>query len=257
TRSFPKKSYNLAFPQDRRLFWKEGVPRAADLKLLSNYADKTKSRNTLAWELHREAGVAALHAWPVRVQRNGAFYAIADAVEDADSRYLERAGLNPSGALYKLYDTLRTGLPAGESGYEKKTRKWENSSDLNALASGLNRTGDALLRFGFDNIDLPASINMLAANSMISNTDLGHKNYFLYRDTGRTDEWRLLPWDLDLSFGHNWTSAFNYFDDQLYTNNPVAAGSAPGSGKPMFAFCYNGRNTPNGGAAIADMYHRR
>ncbi len=257
TRAFPKKSYNLAFPGDRRLFWKDGVERAADLKLLSNYADKTKSRNTLAWELNREAGVAALQAWPVRVQRNGQFYALADAVEDADDRYLTRAGLNPQGALYKLYATLSSGLPAGESGQEKKTRKWENSADLNALATGLNRSGEALLQFGFDNVDLPASITMLAANSMTSNTDLGHKNYFLYRDTGITNEWRLLPWDQDLTFGHNWTSDFNYFNDQLYTTNAVPAASAPGGGNSMFAFCYRGKGAANGGAAIADMYHRR
>lgn len=251
TQSFPKKSYNLRFPSDHKLLWREGASRVNDLKLLTNYADKTKSRNTLAWEMMRESGVAAHFAFPVRVQRNGQFYAVVDAVEDADDEYLKRAGLNERGALYKMYAPLSSGLPAGESGYEKKTRKSENAADLNALASGLARSGENLLRFGYDNVDLPATVNMLAALSMTSDTDTGHKNYYLYRDTGRTNEWRLLPWDLDLTFGHNWTSTYAYFDDQLYSNNPVQPGSAAGSSNIMFRFGYNGS------AAIADMYRRR
>lgn len=251
TASFPKKSYNLDFPTDRQPRWAPDGHRVADLKLLSNYADKTKCRNTLAYEMFREAGVAAHFAFPVRVHRNGQFYALADLVEDADEDYLTRAGLNPDGALYKLYAPLNTGLPSGESGYEKKTRKFENAADLNALAEGLKLTGTNRLTFGYDNIDIPATINYLAALNMTHNNDTGHKNYFLYRDTGRTDEWRLLPWDVDLSFGHNWTGTFNYFDDQLYTTNPATPSSGPGSSNLMFRFGYNGS------PAIAEMYLRR
>ena len=45
------------------------------------------------------------------------------------------------------------------------------------------------------------------------NNDQGHKNYYMYRDSNRTGEWTILPWDVDLSLGHTWTSAQNYFDD--------------------------------------------
>ncbi|MDB6132216.1 MAG: Spore coat protein CotH [Verrucomicrobiales bacterium] len=253
TASFLKRSYNLNFPSDRNLLLGDGR-RVKDLKLLSNYADKTKARNTLAYEMYREAGVAAHFAFPVRVQRNGAFYAISDAVEDADESFLERAGLNPQGALYKLYAPLASGLVAGESGYEKKTRETEPSTELNALASGLNMSGENRLKFGYDNIDLPATVNALAALNMTSNNDTGHKNYYLFRDSGRTDEWRLLPWDVDLSFGHNWTGTYNYFDDALNVNNDASPNSAPGSGNIFFRFGYFGAAFPS---AISDMYLRR
>ncbi|MES2708731.1 MAG: lamin tail domain-containing protein [Verrucomicrobiota bacterium] len=254
TASFPKRSYNLNFPSDRNLLLTPGGKRVKDLKLLSNYADKTKARNTLAYEMYREAGVAAHFAFPVRVQRNAAFYGISDAVEDADENYLERAGLNPEGSLYKLYAPFASGLPAGESGYEKKTRETDPSTELNTLATGLNLSGENRLLFGYDNIDLPATVNMLAALNMTSNRDTGHKNYYLFRDSGRTDEWRLLPWDVDLSFGHNWTSTYNYFDDDLKTNNDANPSGAVGSGNIFFRFGYFGAAYPS---AVSDMYLRR
>lgn len=255
TASFPKHSYNLNFPSDRNLLLTPDGKRVKDLKLLSNYADKTKARNTLGYEMYREAGVAAHFAFPVRVQRNAAFYCISDAVEDADENYLERAGLNPDGALYKLYAPFASGLAAGESGYEKKTRETEPSTELNTLAAGLNLSGESRLAFGYDNIDLPATINMLAALNMTSNRDTGHKNYYLFRDSGRTDEWRLLPWDVDLSFGHNWTSTYSYFDDDLKTNNDASPSGAVGYGNNIFfRFGYAGGGYPS---AVSDMYLRR
>lgn len=258
TADFPKKSYNLNFPSDRNLLLNPGEKRVKDLKLLSNYADKTKFRNTLAYEMYRSAGVAAHFAFPVRVQRNGVFHSVADAVEDADESYLERAGLNPEGALYKLYAYLSTGLSVGESGYEKKTREasttTESTAELNALATGLNKNGDARLVYGYDNICIPATVNSLAALNMTSNRDLGHKNYYLFRDNGRTDEWQLLPWDVDLAFGHNWTGTYSYFDDDLKTNNDASPSGAPGVTNIFFRFGYMGASYPS---AISDMYLRR
>lgn len=251
TRGFPKKSYNLDFPTDRPFLWREGAEPVADLKLLTNYADKTKARNTLSYQMMREAGVAAHFAFPVRVQRNGQFYAIADAVEDADDNYLARAGLDPAGALYKMYAHLLPNLPAGSSGYEKKTRRTENAADLNALANGLAATGETRLRYGYDNVNLPATINLLASHILTSNTDVGHKNYYVFRETERNGEWRLLPWDMDLTFGHNWTSDFNYFNDQLYTTNAVSPSGAAGNGNKFYEFGYRGST------AITDMYLRR
>jgi hypothetical protein len=55
--------------------------------------------------------------------------------------------------------------------------------------------------------------------------DCCHKNYYIYRDTGVTDEWQFVPWDQDLSFGRNWTSSRNYFDDTMYYQNALYIGN--------------------------------
>ncbi len=55
--------------------------------------------------------------------------------------------------------------------------------------------------------------------AIASSQDLGHKNYYLYRDTEGTGEWAITPWDLDLTWGRNWLDASGYFTDTIFTNN--------------------------------------
>lgn len=220
---FPKKSYNIDFNRTHRFRWHPDAPRVADIDLLTNWADKSKTRHVLAYEVMRESGVAAHFAFTVRVQQNGAFFSTADLVEDADEIYLERAGLNPQGALYKMYANLlnKDAGNTGTTGVEKKTRRHENNADLQALIDGLDLTGAALERYLFDHIDIPACVNMLAANSVIRNIDMHQKNWYAYRDTGRSGEWALLPWDLDLSHGRVWNTQYTYFDNGLYSDGFV------------------------------------
>ncbi|MCC6231842.1 MAG: CotH kinase family protein, partial [Verrucomicrobiales bacterium] len=155
---FPKKSYNLDFNRGHHFQWSTNAPRVADIDLLSNWADKSKVRHVLAYEVMRRSGVAAHFAYTVRVQHNGAFFSTADLVEDADETYLERAGLNPDGALYKVYaNTLNKDAGnTGNSGVEKKTRRSENNNDLQELINGLDLTGPALERYLYDHVDIPA-----------------------------------------------------------------------------------------------------
>lgn len=218
--SFPKKSYDLDFNGDNRFVWKEDAARTAkDINLITNYADKTKFRNTLAHEIGALAATPYHFAFPIRVQRNGAFHGVMDMVEDGDDRMLERNGLNPDGALYKMYDAL-----ASSSTAEKKTRKTEDKTDLNALIAGLNPSTALATRrtFAYDNVDIPAAVNYLAVRQLNSDRDHGHKNYYMYRDTGVTNEWHPIIWDVDLTFGHEYDSSSGYFKDAIISTVPLA-----------------------------------
>ncbi len=219
TGGFPKKSYDIDFNKGDRFLPYEGGKRAKDINLITNWADKSKTRNTIGYEIMRKAGHPAHYSFPVRVQQNAAFFNTADLVEDGDDRYLDRVGLDDEGALYKMYNRL----DSATSGVNKKTRKDENNSDLSALVSGLGLSGDAKLRYGYDNMNIAGTINYLAALDMTNNRDHGHKNYYVYRDTNGTGEWRPLVWDIDLCLGRNWRSGPAYFDD-VFTNNNLRAG---------------------------------
>jgi hypothetical protein len=228
TAGFPKKSYNIDFNRTQRFRWSTNAPRVADIDLLTNWADKSKVRHVLGYEVMRESGVAAHFAFTVRVEQNGNFFSTADFVEDADEIYLERAGLNPEGALYKVYSNVLN-KDQGDSatvGVEKKTRRFENNSDLQALINGLDLTGTNLTTYLYDNIDIPRCVSMLAANSVIRNIDMHRKNWYIYRDTGRSGEWAILPWDLDLSHGRVWNQQNTYFDNALYTDSFVVSGTS-------------------------------
>jgi len=228
TGGFVKKSYNLDFNKTQRFLWSNDAPRVADIDLLTNWADKSKVRHPLAWEIMRESGVNAHYAFTIRVEQNGEFFSTADFVEDGDDIFLERAGLNKDGALYKVYSN-RLNKDQGDTGYagiEKKNRKSENNNDLQALINGLDLLGTGLNEYIRDNIDIPKTVNMLAANSVIRNIDMHSKNWYIYRDTGQTNEWAILPWDLDLSQGRVWNSTNTYFDNRVYTDGLVVTGNS-------------------------------
>lgn len=216
TAAFAKKSQNLDFNTDNRFTWSEGaVRKVKDVDLLSNHADKTRVRNSLSHEVARLAGAVHHFAFPVRVQRNGGFHGVMDMVEDGDDRMLERNGLDPDGALYKMYDAL-----VSTSGGEKKTRRDEGKGDLQELISALDPTlpADVRRRHAYDHVDLPATVNYLATRVINNDRDHGHKNYYLYRDTNGSGEWRPVMWDVDLTWGRNYSASSGYFDDSLYSN---------------------------------------
>ncbi|MDG2124863.1 MAG: lamin tail domain-containing protein, partial [Verrucomicrobiales bacterium] len=222
TRSFTKKSYDLDFNKGARFRWKEGEKRVKDINLLTNWADKSKGRHSMAYEIFARAGAAHHFGFPVRVQQNGAFFSTADMIEDGDDRYLERLGLDPEGALYKMYNRLDS-----TGGVGKKTRKEEGTADLAALINGLDPNDGTSARrtYLYDHVDIAECVNYFAAMTIVSNRDYGHKNYYLYRDTNGTGEWAFLVWDLDLSWGHNWGNGQGYFDDTIYSNNPLETGA--------------------------------
>ncbi|MEM7384329.1 MAG: CotH kinase family protein, partial [Verrucomicrobiota bacterium] len=217
SRGFPKKAHDFDFNRENRFKFDEDEERVKDFNFLSNWADKSKVRNSLAYGMYNEGGVKAHWAHPIRVEQNGEFFSTADMVEDGDNRYLDRVGLSRRGALYKMYNRLDS-----VGGGEKKSRRWEDTKDLQALIDGI-RTGSTAEKtsYIYDNVDIPGMINFLVMNKIINNTDFGHKNYYVYRDTEGTGEWVILPWDVDLSLGRRWTSGATYFLDDMQLTTPI------------------------------------
>ena len=239
TQGFPKKSYNLNFNKGNRFKWAIGEAEIRTVNLLSNYADKAKVRNTMAYESWHNSLHAASHfsnLLHVRQATGGTpttgFYGVYDMVEDGNEEFLDRCGLDQNGALYKMYNSLES-----VGGAEKKTREFEGPADLQALIDGVNPALSLAQRrwYSYDNVDIPTLINFCAANVLILNTDWGHKNYYVYRDTLGTKNWFTLPWDQDLSFGHTWTGSQNYFDDDMHSQGGLPVG---GGGNYLMSLVY-------------------
>jgi hypothetical protein len=226
TTAFTKKSFDVDFPRDHRFELSPDLPKMKDFNWLSNWADRTKIRNTLSHETFRDAGSAYHLAFPVRIQQNGQFFSISDFVEDGDDRFLERIGRNPEGALYKIYNTFNT-----YTGQEKKSRQQEGTADIQAFFNGVHQTGTALTNYLYDNVNLPATITYLAGMAITENTDCCHKNHYIYRDVpveeGGTGEWEAMPWDVDLSFGHTWNrpSGASYLGQDLVWDDNIGTGN--------------------------------
>jgi hypothetical protein len=259
TRSFPEKSYDIDFNSEHRFRLSDDLPLMKDINILSNYGDKTKLRNTLAYETFRESGSSYHLAFPIRVQQNGVFYSVADFVEDGDDVFLERLGRNPEGALYKMYNRFDSA-----SG-EKKTRRDEGNADLQAFYTGVHQANTTVrTNFLWDNVNMPAMISYMAGTMIASNYDCCHKNYYLYRDVpvseGGTGEWEMMPWDVDLSWGRGWSAQVGYLHNQMTPDFPLYQGEADINDQPLNIEVSKRNdllqplfNTPG----VRDMYLRR
>ncbi len=245
SRGFPKKSYDIDFHPGHNFKWEPGQPRADDINLMTTYPDKAQMRNILAYEVYRDADCPYHWVFAVRVQQNGAFWGTAHVMENGDEDWLIRMGLNADGALYKMYNRFNTASHA-TSGAEKKTRKYEDNSDLSALYNGISLSGEARRRYLYDNLNVAQVVNFLAVRAITGDTDCCHKNYYLYRDTGNTDEWQMWPWDVDLSFGRVWNSSETYWNENLVPNTGLFVGQNNRLPQAIF-------NTPE----MRQMYLRR
>ncbi len=187
-----------------------GLPRVDEINLNERGGDSTYIRQVLSWETYVNAGQPGSLSFPMHVRRNGRYLAVRIFIEQQDRDMLRRNNLDPDGALYKMYDDLQNGRIDGEGIHRKKTRLDEDSSDLLALAGGIDTRNSNRDQFVFDNVNIPAMINYWASSVIMHENDHTHKNYYAYRDTwdpvnnpGGTNEWMFLPWDKDLTFGLN------------------------------------------------------
>jgi len=117
---------------------------------------------------------------------------------------------------------------------------------LSALFAALSLPTDERRRYMYDNVDVAEVVNFLAIRAITGDTDCCHKNYYLYRDTGVSNEWQMWPWDVDLSFGRVWNSSETYWNENLIMNTRLFVGG--GNRVPDAIF-----NTPE----TRQMYLRR
>jgi hypothetical protein len=220
---FIKKSFDFDANSGNRFSVADGIGRVSDFNLLTNYADQTKLRHTLANDVFRQAGYAYNLSFSVMVYRNGSFYGLYDRVEEGQSEMLLRLGNSPENALYKVNNPLND----ANQGVEKKSRRYEDNSDLQQIVDANNNlNGISAATWDYDHLDIADWVNYLAVQTLTGNIDFGHKNMYLYRDTTGTQQWSIYPWDLDLSFGHNWNQNWspNYMDPTLYATGDLNVG---------------------------------
>jgi CotH kinase protein/Lamin Tail Domain len=212
---FTKKSFNFDANHGLKFKVDSSFGRVSDFNLLTNLTDKTYLRNTLAYGLYTDAGGPGMYAFSAVVYRNGSYYGLYDLVEDGDEEYLERVGLDPNGALYKMDNEL---VMANDH-VKKVSREYADNSDLQQVVDTASLSTSQGEVWIYDHLDIATWANFFAFQSLIANRDYGEKNYYLYHDNDGTDLWSIIAWDLDLSFGHQWNVAENYFDDDLIYND--------------------------------------
>ena len=239
SRLFPKKKWKMVLPAGHTLMIPDVLPEPVDeFALHSSYADKSFLRETLAAEMMIDAGMPASQAFPVRLERNGAFYGLYTSLEQQDGTWRDRYGLDDS-VIYEVGGGRVFGLlAAGDANlsqtslrtkYEKETFEYQNDDALRALIRTTNSlSGTSLRNWISANVNVPSVVNALAASVVIQHQDWGHKNYRLYLDEhGR---WGTIPSDYDLVLGRRWSNTLGALDSTVYVG-----GSFEQPGGPLFA----------------------
>lgn len=178
--------------------------------------DPSMLREALSYDLFREAGVPASRTGWAKVyltdgdQANHKYVGLYLVVEQVDKRFLKRVYGSSQGLLVKpstfgAFRYFGDELAKYEAAYFPKTdptpEQWQR---LIAFARLIHVADDD----EFDSeisafLDMEEFLSFLAVNVILSNLDSflgGSQNYYAYLDPA-SNQFQLLPWDLDISFG--------------------------------------------------------
>ena len=217
---WPKKSYKMELNEDHEFLLRPGMKRVTEFDLNATYTDKSYARAVMTYEHQRDTGLPSPETFHVHLRQNTAFYSVALYLDTVDKDFLEKWNMDPNGRLYKggpgsTMDTVTS--------YEKKTRRTEGTQDLQDFLAGLTTAGVALENFVFDNVDVPEVVNYMATMAVTQDIDGTDKNHYLHYDTFGRKEWRLLPWDLDLTFGPDALNTDNMYFQLQNVSGPACA----------------------------------
>ncbi|MBI4606941.1 MAG: CotH kinase family protein [Planctomycetes bacterium] len=202
--------------------------RQRDLNFNAGWNDKSMLRERFAFDLFRDAGVAASECHMARVHtRGGAFHGVYFTVEDPTEEYLRRNGRDPGGALYKCRTPMLSG---GTGGYEPRTdSSQEKLQTVSAFAAQLNASsGQALIDLLVAAMDVDGVFDYHATKTIICDGDSVVKNWILYLgrrevEASGPELFSCSPWDLDLTYGQmllttdqRWYDVHPLFQTQTY-----------------------------------------
>jgi len=229
TSGAPKKHFKFRFNHGYKFQYRADAPRVNEFNLNSTFSDKAYLRQNLAFNAYDWCGCPGSESFPVCAQRNKEFFGVQIFIEEPEEELLEREGLDPDGALYKIYDTFNVG-----AGAEKKSRQWEGQQDLDAFRRAINNASGITKHNNiFDYVDLPRTLNYLVGTILTHQNDHPHKNHYLYCDSDGSGQWFFMPWDHDLTWGSNWTGSS--YHDYIYAADDRVPGK-PNTVKPSHPF---------------------
>jgi hypothetical protein len=214
TASFNKKSHRLEFNREHPFRYSDDAPRIRKTSFVADWPDPTYMRQGLSYWLADIFGAPAPFYQPMRLQLNGQFYQLANHNDVHGEELLDRLGLDPNGALYNAAGQV-TPSRASTGGFDKKTRTWEGDADYVAMATAIGEANNLAVRATnvFDMFDIPEMLNYLTVARWVHENDDVWANLSLYRDSDGDQLWRIIPFDMNLS----WGAIFAEGDAGLYT----------------------------------------
>lgn len=225
----PKKSHRLEFHREHPLRHPGPGTYVRKTSFIAEHLDPAYVRQGMSFWLLNETGVPAPFYYPARLQMNGEFYQLASHTDVMGEDQLQRMGYDPNGALYKAAGTI-TSDGSSTGGFEKKTRTWENNNDYTAMATAISEAKSTAIRRtnAFDMLDIPNVVNYLACARWVQEGDDVWANMTIYRDSDGDKLWRIIPFDMNLSWGAL------YYGDNSTLNAGVTSTDDTNKSHPLY-----------------------
>ena len=199
-----KKAHRLEFNREHPFRHPGPGGRVLKTSLLAEMLDPAYLRQHLCFWFLDLMGVPAPFDYPVRAQLNGAFYQLAFHSDVPGREQLDRLGYDPEGAFYKCVGQVDTQF-SSTGGFQKllPVTNLNSRADYLTLARAISETQplEARRTNVFDLLDVPQVINYLAGARFCSENDDVWANMCLYRDTYGDGLWRIVPYDMNASWG--------------------------------------------------------
>jgi spore coat protein H len=232
SRYFPKKSFRFDLSETGASTGTYGKK----LVLRAEYNDKSLLRNWLALRMFRaNTRIPASRSQLVHFRVNGRYYGVMHNVERVASRMLDDWGLATNGSLYEADPEGAFLNPGGNltpvaprADYPHVYQHQAGTIDYTDLRAFIEETlalpDDMFAKAIEQELEVDDYIDYLAMMAAIQNLDHVRKNFYLYRDPLQARGWRVLPWDLDLTFGHLWSEENDVLEEQITSDADVFVG---------------------------------
>ncbi len=170
----------------------------------------------LAFRLYNMAGVPACHTnyFQLRIiddavetdpdnQYEGDFWGLYFAIEQPDGAFLDEHGL-PDGNMYRM--------DAGANPTHQGPTRIANGSDVSSFVSTMN--GRPAEDWWVQNVNLPNYYSSKAIGVAVNDSDRRPESNCVYYCDAETNQWWVLPWDLDLTF--EWATHYTDWEHFRY-----------------------------------------
>jgi hypothetical protein len=231
-----KKSHRLEFNREHLFRHLPEFPRIRKTSFMAEFLDPAYIRQHLSFWLLEQMGAKAPFFYPVRAQLNGQFYGLVFHNDVIDEEQVARMGYDPAGALYKA---VGNALPSESSTgvFQKKSPPpLTDHADYQVLVRAINETNfppgqptnlAQRRAAAYDMLDIPQVINHLAGARWCAENDDVWANMSIYRDTFGDGLWRIIPFDMNASWGQRYggITPLDAINDSC-KSHPLYGGSA-------------------------------
>lgn len=214
---YPKKSVKVRLAPGYRLYGFD------ELNLNAQYMDRTRIRENLCYLFHARCGQIVPFAAMTEVLYNGEPQGPYLFVEDVDGDFALRTWLPDDAVVYKCREYgASLNSPYGLHLYLKKTFEDLPNDDLEWFVRWLMTAPDSAFVSDISaRVHLDALLSCVAANTLMAHGSTYYHNYHMVLDEpGTFGRWRMIPWDMDKTWGSDYGPDWPYYSVTNLVSEP-------------------------------------